>query len=204
MPAQKQQEILEILGFTVVVSSEDGWQVTRPTWRPDVHGKADIIEEIIRIYGYDHLPMMSLPRAEMIAKPSVSKLQRRTNYLRRTLVSRDYIEAVTFSFMKDDDAKLFGGGDEALRLANPISADLNMMRPTILPNLLQAVGRNLRRGAQDLSFFEIGPVFEGVPADQQYHMCCGVRQGRKTISDWQYQNEAVTVFDTKSRFTICP
>ena len=196
--AQKQQEILEILGFTVVVSSDDDWQVTRPSWRPDVHGKADIIEEIIRIYGYDHLPMMSLPRAEMIAKPSVSKLQRRTNYLRRTLVSRDYIEAVTFSFMKDDDAKLFGGGDEALRLANPISADLNMMRPTILPNLLQAVGRNLRRGAQDLSFFEIGPVFEGVPADQQYHMCCGVRQGRKTISDWQYQNEAVTVFDAKA------
>ena len=67
-----------------------------------------------------------------------------------------------------------------------------------MPNLLQAVGRNLRRGAQDLSFFEIGPVFEGVPADQQYHMCCGVRQGRKTISDWQYQNEAVTVFDAKA------
>ena len=142
--------------------------------------------------------MLSLPRDEMIAKPSVSKLQRRTNYLRRALVARDYIEAVTFSFMKEEDAVLFGGGDESLRLANPISADLNMMRPSILPNLLQAVGRNVRRGSQDLCFFEVGPVFEGVAADKQYHMCSGVRQGRMRAADWRYQNEMVSVFDVKA------
>ena len=198
VPESRQIEILEILGFTVETSAGDVWQVTRPTWRPDVHGKADIIEEIIRIHGYEHLPMLSLPRDEMIAKPSVSKLQRRTNYLRRALVARDYVEAVTFSFMKDEDAVLFGGGDEALRLANPISADLNMMRPTILPNLLQATGRNLRRGSTDLSFFEIGPVFHGVPADQQFPICCGVRQGRARAADWRLQNEAVSVFDAKA------
>ena len=198
VPAARQKEILEILGFTVDDTNAAQWQVTRPTWRPDVHGKADIIEEIIRIHGYEHLPMLSLPRDEMIAKPSVSKLQRRASYLRRALVARDYVEAVTFSFMKDSDAALFGGGDESLRLANPISADLNMMRPTILPNLLQATGRNLRRGSQDLSFFEVGPVFHGVPADQQFHMCCGVRQGRKTRADWRLQNEAVSVFDAKA------
>ena len=198
VPESRQIEILEILGFTVETSAGDVWQVTRPTWRPDVHGKADIIEEIIRIHGYVHLPMLSLPRDEMIAKPSVSKLQRRTNYLRRALVARDYVEAVTFSFMKDEDAVLFGGGDEALRLANPISADLNMMRPTILPNLLQATGRNLRRGSTDLSFFEIGPVFHGVPADQQFPICCGVRQGRARAADWRLQNEAVSVFDAKA------
>lgn len=194
----RQIEILEILGFTVDSSGDDMWQVTRPTWRPDVHGKADIIEEIIRIHGYEHLPMLSLPRDEMIAKPSVSKLQRRTNYLRRALVARDYVEAVTFSFMKDEDAVLFGGGDEALRLANPISADLNMMRPTILPNLLQATGRNLRRGSTDLSFFEVGPVFHGVPAEEQFPICCGVRQGRARAADWRLQNESVSVFDAKA------
>ena len=198
VPSHKQEEILAILGFTIAKDSDDDWQVTRPTWRPDVHGKADVIEEIIRIYGYEHLPMLSLPRDEMIAKPSVSKLQRRTNYLRRALVARDYIEAVTFSFMKEEDAVLFGGGDESLRLANPISADLNMMRPSILPNLLQAVGRNVRRGSQDLCFFEVGPVFEGVAADKQYHMCSGVRQGRMRAADWRYQNEMVSVFDVKA------
>ena len=194
----RQIEILEVLGFTIDSSGDDMWQVTRPTWRPDVHGKADVIEEIIRIHGYEHLPMLSLPRDEMIAKPSVSKLQRRTNYLRRALVARDYVEAVTFSFMKDEDAVLFGGGDEALRLANPISADLNMMRPTILPNLLQATGRNLRRGSTDLSFFEVGPVFHGVPAEEQFPICCGVRQGRARAADWRLQNEAVSVFDAKA------
>ena len=192
------KEILEILGFGVDTTDAASWQVTRPSWRPDIHGKADIIEEIIRIHGYEHLPMLSLPRDEMIAKPSVSKLQRRTNYLRRALVARDYVEAVTFSFMKDEDAVLFGGGDEALRLANPISADLNMMRPTILPNLLQATGRNLRRGSTDLSFFEIGPVFHGVPADQQFHICCGVRQGRGRVADWRHSNEMVSVYDAKA------
>ncbi len=195
---ERMVEILEILGFGVDTSAAESWQVTRPTWRPDIHGSADIIEEIIRIHGYEHLPMLSLPRDEMIAKPSISKLQRRTNYIRRALVARDYVEAVTFSFMKDDDAVLFGGGDESLRLANPISADLNMMRPTILPNLLQATGRNLRRGSTDLSFFEVGPVFHGVPADQQFHMACGVRQGRGRISDWRHDNEAVSVFDAKA------
>ena len=198
VPEERMKEILEILGFGVDSSDKSLWHVTRPTWRPDVHGKADIIEEIIRIYGYEHLPLLSLPRDEMIAKPSISKLQRRTNYLRRALVARDFVEAVTFSFMKDEDAVLFGGGDESLRLANPISADLNMMRPTILPNLLQATGRNLRRGATDLSFFEVGPVFEGVPADQQYQMCCAVRQGRSRNADWRLENETVSVFDAKA------
>lgn len=195
---ERMVEILEILGFGVDTSAAESWQVTRPTWRPDIHGSADVIEEIIRIHGYEHLPMLSLPRDEMIAKPSISKLQRRTNYIRRALVARDYVEAVTFSFMKDEDAVLFGGGDESLRLANPISADLNMMRPTILPNLLQATGRNLRRGSTDLSFFEVGPVFHGVPADQQFHMACGVRQGRGRIADWRHDNEAVSVFDAKA------
>ena len=198
VPEARMVEILEILGFSVDKTDATSWQVTRPTWRPDVHGSADIIEEIIRIYGYEHLPMMSLPRDEMIAKPSISKLQRRTNYLRRALVARDYVEAVTFSFMKDEDAVLFGGGDESLRLANPISADLNMMRPSIMPNLLQATGRNLRRGSADLSFFEVGPVFHGVPADQQFHMCCGVRQGRGRMADWRHDNEAISVFDVKA------
>ena len=198
VPEARMKEILEILGFGVDTTDAASWQVTRPSWRPDIHGKADIIEEIIRIHGYEHLPMLSLPRDEMIAKSSVSKLQRRTNYLRRALVARDYVEAVTFSFMKDEDAVLFGGGDDALRLANPISADLNMMRPTILPNLLQATGRNLRRGSTDLSFFEIGPVFHGVPADQQFHICCGVRQGRGRVADWRHRNEMVSVYDAKA------
>ena len=193
-----QDEILTKLGFEIVKDSATDWQVTRPSWRPDIHGKADVIEEVIRIYGYEHLPMLPLPMDHVIARPSLTKTQRRTAYLRRALVARDYVEAVTFSFMKEEDAKLFGGGADELRLANPISADLNMMRPTILPNLLQAAGRNLRRGMSDLSFFEIGPVFAGVAKEAQSHICAGIRQGRMVTADWRSQNQPVTVFDIKA------
>ena len=196
--AQTQQTILTKLGFTIDAQTADSWQVTRPSWRPDIHGKADIIEEIVRIYGYEHLPMESLPDVMQIAKPSVSKIQRRASYLRRALVARDYVEAVTFSFMKEEDAKLFGGGQHELLLANPISADLNAMRPSILPNLMSAVARNQRRGVTDISFFEVGPVFAGVPAEQQSVVCAGLRQGRKQIADWRQGNEAFTVFDGKA------
>jgi len=196
--AKEQEEILTKLGFAIAKDTEESWQVTRPSWRPDVHVKADIIEEVVRIYGYDHLPMDSLPKRSAIARPSVTKLQRRTNYLRRALVARDYIEAVTFSFMKEEDARLFGGGQEELQLANPISADLNMMRPTILPNLLQAASRNQRRGLTDLSFFEVGPVFGGVAVEAQSQICAGIRQGRMVQSDWRQKDQPVTVFDIKA------
>ena len=196
--AKEQEDILTKLGFAIAKDTEESWQVTRPSWRPDVHVKADIIEEVVRIYGYDHLPMDSLPKLSAIARPSVTKLQRRTNYLRRALVARDYIEAVTFSFMKEEDARLFGGGQEELQLANPISADLNMMRPTILPNLLQAASRNQRRGLTDLSFFEVGPVFGGVAVEAQSQICAGIRQGRMVQSDWRQKDQPVTVFDIKA------
>ena len=198
VPADTQEAILTKLGFAIAKNTDTQWHVTRPSWRPDVHVKADIIEEIVRIYGYDHLPMDSLPKLSAIARPSVNKLQRRTNYLRRALVGRDYIEAVTFSFMKEEDAKLFGGGQDELRLDNPISADLNMMRPTILPNLLQAAGRNQRRGMTDLSFFEVGPVFGGVAVEAQSQVCAGIRQGRLTQSDWRHADKVVSVFDIKA------
>ena len=198
VPANTQEEILTKLGFAIEKQTDTAWQVTRPSWRPDVHVKADIIEEVVRIYGYNNLPMDSLPKLSAIARPSVNKLQRRTSYLRRALVARDYIEAVTFSFMKEEDAKLFGGGQDELRLANPISADLNMMRPTILPNLLQAVGRNQRRGMTDLSFFEVGPVFAGVAVEAQSQICAAVRQGRIIESDWRQSDQAVSVFDIKA------
>ena len=163
LPAGRSREILEALGFTF-----DGRLVQPPTWRRDVEGKADLVEEVSRIAGFDALPATPLPE---LASPSAGVLtvrQSRARTARRALAAAGYAEAVTWSFMPRAAAQLFGGGDEALVLANPIAADLDCMRPSILPNLISAAGRNAKRGFADVALFEIGPVFAGdTPADQR-------------------------------------
>ncbi len=190
----EQKRILTVLGFEV----DSGWGVTVPAWRNDVDGSADIVEEVIRIHGFDKLNMVALPRTEVVARPAFSASQRRGPNLRRLLASRGLTEAVTFSFLKSDDAKLFGGGDQALALANPISADLDMMRPSILPNLLVAAGRNNNRGYHSLGLFEIGPVFLSPDERGQRTAVTAIRQGNMRSSDWRHQAEAVSVYDIKA------
>ena len=190
----EQRRILQLLGF----ESDANWNVTVPAWRNDIDGSADLVEEIIRIYGFDKLNMTPLPRLDVVARPAYSPAQRRGPALRRLLAARGMTEAVTFSFLKSEDAVLFGGGDKALGLANPISADLDMMRPSILPNLLAAAGRNNNRGVSSLSLFEIGPVFLSPDEGGQRMAVTALRQGNSREADWQHKAEPVTIYDIKA------
>jgi len=156
-------KILADLGFT-----RQADMVIPPTWRQDVDGNADLVEEVARIAGYDALPAEALPEAPRPAGGVLTPRQARMRIGRRALADAGFQETITWSFTSRAAAEMFGGGQEALLLANPISADLDCMRPSILPGLIEAVGRNARRGFPDCALFEIGPVFAGdAPADQR-------------------------------------
>ena len=155
-------EILTKLGFTVA-----GDQVSPPSWRRDVEGKADLVEEVARIQGYDALPAMPLPELAPAAGGVLTVRQGRVRVARRAMAARGYAETITWSFTAQATARLFGGGDAKLVVTNPIASDLDCMRPSILPNLIEAAGRNARRGFPDLAAFEIGPLYRGdEPQDQ--------------------------------------
>ncbi|WP_312488244.1 phenylalanine--tRNA ligase subunit beta [Sphingomonas sp.] len=147
---ERQKTILESLGFTVTAD----WQVTAPSWRRDVDGPADLVEEVIRIEGIDHVPPVALPRAPGVARPTATPQQKLERRVRRAAAARGLDEAVTWSFISEAQAAPFGGG--AFTLANPISEDLKVMRPSLLPGLLAATERNIKRGATAVRLFEIG------------------------------------------------
>ncbi|MBZ6381635.1 phenylalanine--tRNA ligase subunit beta [Sphingomonas sanguinis] len=148
--ADRQKAILESLGFTVTAD----WRVTAPSWRRDVDGPADLVEEVIRIEGIDHVPPVALPRAPGVARPTATPQQKLERRARRAAAARGLDEAVTWSFISEAQAAPFGGG--AFTLANPISEDLKVMRPSLLPGLLAATERNIKRGATAVRLFEIG------------------------------------------------
>ncbi len=155
--------ILAALGFTLAAG-----RVQPPSWRRDVEGKADLVEEVARIVGYGALPDEPLPELPRPIGGVLTARQARIRLARRALAAAGYQEAITLSFTARATAALFGGGDERLVLENPIAADLDCMRPSILPGLIEAAGRNARRGFADCALFEIGPVFAGdAPADQR-------------------------------------
>ncbi|WP_332770245.1 phenylalanine--tRNA ligase subunit beta [Phenylobacterium sp.] len=155
-------DILRDLGF-----HQEGDLVFPPSWRRDVEGKADLVEEVARIEGYDALPALPLPEMAKPAGGVLTVRQARIRAGRRAMAAKGYAEAVTWSFCKRETACLFGGGADELVVTNPIAADLDCMRPSILPNLIEAVGRNARRGFADVALFEIGPFYRGdQPADQ--------------------------------------
>ena len=194
----KQRQILNELGFLVELSQDNTWKVMPPAWRNDIDGQADLVEEIIRIAGYDKLPMVPLPSLNVVAQPSYSEEQLRPIYLRRLLAAAGLNEAVTFSFMAQSDAALFNGGDDALTLVNPISRELDCMRPSILPNLLNALSRNMNRGIKNIRLFEIGPIFHNTDETGQTLSCAGVLNGDYQPSDWQDKGRSVDVFDAKN------
>ncbi|MBL0969073.1 MAG: phenylalanine--tRNA ligase subunit beta [Brevundimonas sp.] len=150
-------DILTALGFEVAKGSP--WSVTPPTWRRDAEGPADLVEEVARIEGFGELPSTPLPDQGAPSRGVLSPRQARVRLARRALAAMGYAEAVTWSFTKQSTAALFGGGDEKLVLENPIAADLDCMRPSALPNLIQAAARNAARGHADAALFEIGPIY---------------------------------------------
>lgn len=190
------KSILEKLGFKIT-NNNDVWDVIVPSWRPDIDGIADIVEEIIRINGYDHIPSIKLPRKNYIAKPAMNIKQRQSSIASRTLATRGYSEAITFSFLNEVMAKQFNGGIEQLALVNPISSELTHMRPSILPTLLLAAQKNINVGSDSLSLFEVGPIFLGDKPDEQTSSVTGLRLGNKIKRDWRSSSRDFDFYDIK-------
>jgi phenylalanyl-tRNA synthetase beta chain len=197
LPAEESARILAALGFGVSRSA-DALKAAVPSWRADVEGEADLVEEVLRVHGFDRIPAVSLPREAPIPQSPTTPAQRRAVHAKRLLAERGMMEAATFSFMRLDWAKLFGGGDPALTLANPISADLDQMRPSLLPNLLAAASRNAARGFADLALFEVGPRYEGDRPEDQRLTATGLRTGAVTPRHWAVPSRAADVFDAKA------
>ncbi len=167
--------ILKRLGFGV--EGNNPMRVMPPSWRGDVQREADLVEEVVRIYGIDKVPSAAMPRASAVANPVLTTAQRRTSIARRALAARGFNECVSFSFIPRAHAALFGGGDEARQLENPISVDLDALRPSLLPSLLAAAQRNQARGNSFLMLFEIGAQFASGEPGAQANVAAGVRVG---------------------------
>lgn len=196
VPAGRQAEILERLGCRVEPVG-DVLCVVPPSWRPDIEGEACLVEEVMRIHGYDHIPEVTLPRETYLPRPALTPAQRRLSAARTALAWRGLFEGVTFSFVSRRQAELFGGGGEALTLANPISADLDVMRPTPLVNLAVAAVRNADRGYGDLALFEVGPQYLDDTPEGQRTVAAGLRRGWRHARHWAAGASPVDVFDAK-------
>ncbi|MCU6454892.1 phenylalanine--tRNA ligase subunit beta [Sphingomonas sp. A2-49] len=190
VPADRQRAILESLGFAV----DDGWTVTVPSWRRDVDGAADLVEEVIRIEGIDKVAPVPLPRAPGVARPTATPEQKLERRVRRAAAARGLDEAVTWSFLSEAQAAPFGGG--AWSLANPISEDLKVMRPSLLPGLLSATARNLKRGVAAVRLFEIGRRYL---ADAEHATLGLVLAGTRRERGWREGKGATfDAFDAKA------
>ena len=195
VPADTCKEILEKLGCVV---KPDGnlFSVVRPTWRSDISGSHDLVEEVLRIYGYDKLPEIALPRPNGVHGILQPK-QRREVSVRRAMANRGGCQTITWSFMSSKDAVPFRTKDAVL-IANPISADLNEMRPNLLPNLVSAARSNITKGTFDGCLFEVGPQFFGFKPMEQETVACQLRFGQATPRHWAVAQRSVDVFDAKA------
>jgi phenylalanyl-tRNA synthetase beta chain len=176
VPQVEMKRILGHLGF-MVAGSGPVVKIAVPSWRSDVHGKADIVEEIVRIVGVDKVPMTPFDRGESPRKPILSPIQLRSRRAKRALAARGMVEAVTWSFIAKPSAELFGGGRPELALANPIEPELSDMRPSLLPGLVAAAQANADRGFSDIALFEVGQIFKGDRPEDQLIAAAGVRRG---------------------------
>jgi phenylalanyl-tRNA synthetase beta chain len=187
---EKQRNILESLGFAVT----SDWQVTPPSWRRDVEGSADLVEEVVRMIGLDHVPSTPLERADGVAKPTATPMQKIERKVRRTAAARGLNEAINWSFIPEKEAEAFGGGFAVV--ANPISEDMKVMRPSLLPGLLSAAQRNMDRGAESVRLFEIGRRYL---ADGEKLTVGIVLAGEKTARGWASgKAEKFDAFDAKA------
>ena len=194
IPAQTQRETLSNLGFRL-----EGDMAWVPSWRPDVLGEADLVEEVARIASLTKLEGKPLPRMQPgVPRPTMTPAQRREQTLRRTSAALGYNECVSYSFIDQAAAAMFGGGTDATMLANPISTEMSHMRPDLLPGLLQAAARNQARGQMDLALFEVGPAFHGGEPGQQHLQVAGLLVGRTGPKDVHASTRAVDVFDAKA------
>ncbi len=194
---KEQERILVSLGFEIT-HTDGGLDCKVPSWRPDVNGEADLVEEIGRIVGLDNVPEVPLPRHQGVAKPVLTTIQKRMLRTRRMLASSGLNEAVTWSFLSKQQAELFGGGQRELELANPISVELSNMRPSLIPNLITAVGRNVARGFSDVGLFEVGQAYAGDRPEDETLRAAGVRRGNMISRNWTGNARAIDCFDAKA------
>ncbi len=201
LPLGDVRRVLEKLGFFVSGQGERV-KVAVPSWRPDVHGKADLVEEIVRVIGVDRVPAVPFPRGEQARKPVLTTLQNRTRKAKRALAARGMTEAVTWSFISKREAELFGGGRRELALANPIASELSDMRPSLLPGLVAAAQRNADRGFAHVALFEVGQVFRGDRPEDQLTAAAGLRRALAKPGGagrhWSYVAKSVDAFDAKA------
>lgn len=192
--------ILELLGFWVS-GQAPVFKVAIPSYRPDIEGKADLVEEVVRIYGINRVPSVPLPPLAGIGAARLTLAQKRNRLAKRLLAGRGMLEAVTWSFISADQAAAFGGGKAELKLANPISAELSDMRPSLLPGLLLAAQRNADRGIGDVALFEVGQVFHGDRPQDQRDCASGIRRGLATFRGnsrhWSAPPAPASVYDVK-------
>ena len=194
IPESDQRQTLTSLGFRL-----EGNMAHVPSWRPDVQGEADLVEEVARIASLTQLEGRPLPRlTEGLPQPVLSPGQRREAAARRTCAALGYHECVSYSFIDQASAALFGGGGDETRLENPISSDLSHMRPALLPGLLLAAARNQARGFADMALFEVGPAFHGGEPGEQRTMVSGLLVGRTGPKDVHGAARAVDLFDVKA------
>lgn len=201
VPRSTSLDILARLGFKPE-GTGDVVNVAVPSWRPDVDGKADLVEEVMRIHGVDNIAPQPLGSHDAVNAKILTVLQIRTRAAKRALAVRGMMEAVTWSFIPAKHADLFGGGQQALKLANPIAADMSDMRPSLLPGLIAAAQRNADKGIGDVALFEVSGTYEGDGADQQRRVAAGVRRGTAKLEGsgrhWAGNAGAVGVFDAKA------
>jgi phenylalanyl-tRNA synthetase beta chain len=191
------ERILNALGFKT--EKADGvLEVAVPSWRHDIVGEACLVEEVARIHGYDKIPSVPLARPTAVSSLALGPEQRRRATARRVLAGRGLVEAVTYSFLSSRHAALFGGVPDALKLVNPISSDLDAMRPSALPNLIAATGRNADRGVPDGALFEVGPQYGGDKPEDQATVAAGIRSGLFAGRSWALPARTVDVFDAKA------
>jgi phenylalanyl-tRNA synthetase beta chain len=201
VPLPEVRRVLERLGFFAAGQGERV-KVAVPSWRPDIHNKADLVEEVVRILGVDRVPFTPFDRGEAPRRPVLTPIQQRTRKAKRALAARNLIEAVTWSFLGKKHAELFGGGEPQLALANPIAADLSDMRPSLIPGLVSAAQKNADRGFPDMALFEVGQVFRGDAPHDQLTAAAGVRRALGKPSGigrhWTKRDGDVDAFDAKA------
>jgi phenylalanyl-tRNA synthetase beta chain len=190
--------ILQALGFAVEAQKDDALAVEPPSWRGDVEGEADLVEEVLRVKGYDRIPAVPLFREAALPRAALPPIRRRSELVRRALAVRGLDEIVAFSFIATREAELFGGGKPELRLVNPISADLDAMRPSLLPGLVMAARRNADRGFPDAALFELGPAYRDDTPSGQLLVAAGLRAGHRGPRHWRQPAREVDLFDIKA------
>jgi len=194
IPADTQRATLTALGFTM-----DGDMAHVPSWRPDVQGEADLVEEVARMASLTKLQGVPMPRARAgVPEPVLTPMQNRLRMARRTTAALGYNECVTYSFIDQKAAEMFGGGTDITMLANPISSEMSHMRPALLPGLLQAAARNQARGLTDMALFEVGDAFHGGEPEEQHALVTGILVGKTEPKDVHGASRSVDVFDAKA------